>query len=66
MWLLSTYLKTHLNYLGKKCPYLTFFLNLCLSIQKQLKECVELLNGSKQGTLPPGVTDAQVKTESIK
>uniref|UniRef100_A0A3Q2P4Z3 Sideroflexin 5a n=1 Tax=Fundulus heteroclitus TaxID=8078 RepID=A0A3Q2P4Z3_FUNHE len=41
---------------------------LCLlSHQKRLQECIKLLDGFKQGTLPPGVTDAELwKAQKIK
>lgn len=34
--------------------------------QKRLQESVELLDSFKRGTLPPGVTDAQVKTQKLE
>ncbi|XP_028294652.1 sideroflexin-5a [Gouania willdenowi] len=35
--------------------------------EKQLQECIQLLDRFKQGTLPPGVTDAQLwKAQKIK
>ena len=37
-----------------------------LLIQKRLQECVELLEHFKHGTLPPGVTDAQVSSALIQ
>lgn len=37
------------------------FLNLFLNFQAHLKQCVALLDDFKDGTLPPGTTDQQVK-----
>lgn len=52
---------------GEQRPDLTPHLSDSLSVvsdQKRLQESVELLRRFKQGTLPPGVTDAQVNSAS--
>ncbi len=57
------------NYRNIECTnymYLLIIKLLCgLSNQKRLQESVELLDRFKQGTLPPGVTDAQVATQKL-
>ena len=50
-----------LIYSNVNLPGFVFHVLYLLSHQTQLQECVGLLDRFRQGALPPGVTDAQVK-----
>uniref|UniRef100_A0A673C6V1 Sideroflexin 5a n=1 Tax=Sphaeramia orbicularis TaxID=375764 RepID=A0A673C6V1_9TELE len=58
---LSLFRKIHLHFLDVIDPR-TLFVS-----EKRLQECVDLIDQYKDGTLPPGVTDAQLwKAQKIK